>query len=161
MFVIPFILFYCRYRSVTLNSQKKKIFRADIYETIPPEVGCITGWSGWQNLHLPDRKGERESLEDIAQEELISCALDQVTQVQCREVKTSKVVKHSGENNIYCDLKHGGLKCSNRNMPTGQTCEDYEIRAYCDCEMVRKEIAIVTLAPPRKFIYYIFIYVCK
>lgn len=46
-------------------------------------------------------------------------------------------------------------------MPTGQICEDYEIRAYCDCEMVRKEIAIVTLAPPRKFIYYIFIYVCK
>lgn len=38
-------------------------------------------------------------------------------------------------------------------MPTGQTCEDYEIRAYCNCEMVTRETAIVTLSPPRKFIY--------
>ena len=37
-------------------------------------------------------------------------------------------------------------------MPSGQTCEDYEIRAYCDCEMVPRETSVVTYAQPRKFI---------
>lgn len=101
-----------------------------------PGVLCRTGWSDWQNLHQPDRKGEKESLEDLKYEELISCNLDQVSEIQCRDTKTLELIRHSGDNDIYCDLRTKGLECKNRNMPRGEKCSDFEIRAYCDCDIV-------------------------
>lgn len=88
-------------------------------------------WTPWVNKNKPDDSGEFESLWDM-KSVVKFCDVLAVKAIECRTAGTHiKFDEVTGQKGVVCDLNNKGLLCEADEQSTG-TCQDYEIRAYCD-----------------------------
>nr|XP_053625822.1 hemocytin isoform X2 [Plodia interpunctella] len=96
---------------------------------------CASGWSDWVSKHTPEvnAKGQSVDLEPLPEHKDFQigspmCKPDMMTKIECRTKVNHQTPKQTGLD-VECSLERG-LVC----RETGNTCPDFEIRVYCQCE---------------------------
>ncbi|KAJ3643777.1 hypothetical protein Zmor_026489 [Zophobas morio] len=111
-------------------------------------IKCETGWTEWINqdttTSIKSSSAKKKSdVEPLPTPLLLNhlkggkCNTDQMKDIQCRTVKTHRTAKDTGSN-TECSLERG-LVCNSTSGSffkrwSTASCDDFEIRVYCQCE---------------------------
>lgn len=97
--------------------------------TILAPSACVRSrWSRWINRNTPDGPGDMEAMS--VPELGIFCAGGRVSKIEC--TTTDGTLASNAGQIVSCTINNGFECLNNNNYPN--TCKDYQVRYYCDCE---------------------------